>query len=145
VFFPEFLYQLNARDQQITWLDPLALQIATSVGGATVVGNIVPSLDRVMILQAMCGDSNPGAAQTLDTTFLQLIPPGGTPAFSIAGFDFSTLPSGNDQFVNWVGSMMVPPGWTLRMTSIFNAAVAANVISFNVFGILIPVGNIQRL
>jgi hypothetical protein len=77
VFFPEFLYQLSGRDQQVTWLDPSFSAVGDSALNVfvTVDALTVPS-DRVLVLQSVVGMAEPGAGQNVTDIRLQLFAPG---------------------------------------------------------------------
>lgn len=142
MFFPEFLYQLSARDQQITWLDPVIRNLDVSVAAVVVNADAFLANDRALILTNAVVNAFAGAAQTSDNTSLFLIPPGSSISIGLRG---ERPAAAANVILNWVGQVLVPPGWTLRGAAAFNAGVAANRVVFDFAGMLIPVGNIQRV
>lgn len=153
-FWPEGLYQLSARDRQVTWLDPLL----DGPTGATLVGPLrsvtigtdgsvsrqVPD-GRVLVLQSVVGYFAPGTAANANTLARLLIRPPTAGTLEVwlreqrqaAAAGFSTE-------LAWQGSVIVPPQWFVQAYGEFDAG-ADNEIALNIAGILIPVGNVQRL
>jgi hypothetical protein len=146
VFFPEFLYQLSARDQQVTWLDPLIQDQATTALLADISVDITVPDARILVLKNLTSQALPGAAQNVSTFhLLSLVPP--TPGTNSIELTLirNALAVGVNSILTWTGDVLVPPGWRVRARAVFNAAAAANTVGLDVVGILIPVGNIQRL
>jgi hypothetical protein len=143
---PEFLYQLSGRDQQVTWLDPRIQRVSESQASVSfsTVADIVPEGRALILLNASLLVA-PGGAQTVNaaSAFIAVVVPNG-PTRRIATLNFT--PAGaEDVALNWVGQILLPPGWGLLGGAAFNLGVAANVLTFDYFGVLIPVGNIQRV
>lgn len=145
MFFPEFLYRLSQRDQQVTWLDPsynTGLLSDTSVG---LERNLVTVPDgRVLILESASVEADPGAAHACTRIRIVATTPVVNLDFVIAQATFAVT-ANLTQSLNWSGSLLIPPGWSVRMLGVFDAAVAANQIQGYSLGMLLPVGNIQRI
>lgn len=144
MFFPEFLYQLSGRDQQVTWLDP-SLQSSSDAAAALTVAEIIQvPTGKVLLLQHVMNESSPGAGQNITNMLIDLLPPAGT--FTVRLKSDDTDRAANTFFsLDWQGSIIVPPEWFIRAQSNFNAAVAVNTVALQVAGAIIPVGNIQRV
>lgn len=145
MFVPEFLYQLSARDQQRTWLDPVLVSLSANVAGVEFNSNVflIPN-DKVMIVNNLVLAADPGAAQACIALQLSLLVPTALSFIPIARTTFAAVLNEN-QALNWSGSLVAPPGYAVNMLGTFDAGVAANQITGTVVGILIPVGNIQRV
>lgn len=98
------------------------------------------------MLTNMVGVSAPGAAQTALRIFLRVQPvsPGAT-VYIIAENDLNAAAAAEEMSINWSGQMIIPPNWRLGAQATFSAGAVANTIRVDFYGILIPVGNIQRL
>lgn len=146
MLFPEFLFQLSARDQQVTWLDPLLTLVSFSALTVTVAASFVVPDGKALILTSACGEALPDVTQLVTRIGLTTLPPT-APAGSgrlFAGANFSAG-AGIQGTVNFSGAMIIPPQWTIRATGIFNSGVAANTTLLHLHGVLIPIGNIQRV
>lgn len=145
-FFPELLYQLNERDQQSTWLDPLLTRSTASTAATSVTATsaIVP-LGRILVLQSCSAGGDGGGAQLCLRLAIGVTPPNQTTGFALAS-QISDPPAGFAQVrANWSGSVIVPAGWSLFATGTFNLGVAANSVNLDLAGIFLPVGNVQRV
>lgn len=145
MFFPEFLYRLSERDQQVTWLDPFIFEQGVSVAGTTPNTTVssVP-LDRALVVQSATVVGIPGAGQAC--TFLRMTVRAPLGNQSIRLFQQGFAVAANvQQAINWQGSILIPPLWSLTVESVFDAGVAVNQIVGGIWGILIPVGNVQRV
>jgi hypothetical protein len=145
VFFPEFLYQLSGRDQQVTWLDPSFSAVGNSALNVfvTVDALTVPS-DRVLVLQSVVGMAEPGAGQNVTDIRLQLFAPGAQFA-AVISRDPVDKAANIPAILNWSGSLIVPPLWRVLLAGSFNAGAVANAVTIWTAGILIPPANIQRV
>lgn len=147
MIFPELLYQLSPRDQQVTWLDPVIRRVTTTQAALTVnaLDEVVPT-GRAFLLTNATLFADPGAGQNIDDIGLNIavLNPGAGVAVRIAtrsgaaGADLLAI-------LNWTGQILIPAGWQLQGSAHFNALGAANEIRFDLMGILIPIGNIQRV
>lgn len=143
--FPELLYQLSARDQQVTWLDPRFDQQSTSLLAISVPTPVfqVP-VDRVFVLCAAAVRADPGAGQNVDSLVIQILAPAGSAGFNLKQRTEVAAANINVD-LDWTGEILLPPAWQIRGIGSFNAGAVANLVVHNFFGILIPVGNIQRV
>jgi hypothetical protein len=144
VFFPEFLYQLLGRDQQIDWLQVEIAFKSTAAAAAFIETPIytVPP-ERHLILQLATVRVFAGAAQTSTRFEILGRAPGGAAATArFAGGDYAAVLAKFDQFPM---SIIVPNRWQIVASAFFNAGVAVNTLDLTLFGMLIPAGNISRI
>jgi hypothetical protein len=148
MFFPESLYLLSQRDQQVSWLEPLALRdtFAAGIAAANIQRLVytVP-IDRLLILQAFSFLATAGAAQTVNDVRIDIVPRLSAEIVRVWSADSRYMSTGGVAGGNWTGSILVPPQYTLRANFLFNAGAAANFFDLGVHGLLIPVGNVQRI
>lgn len=145
MFVPEFLYRLSARDEQVTWFDPVYDQVGQSSTGANHVNvsSAVPT-GRAWLITHILATGNPAPAENVIAINITLLDPLGTERLRLRDLE-QALVGGAIAEALWNGEIMLLPGWTVRSAVSKNAAVS-NMISFlNVFGVLIPIGNIQRV
>jgi hypothetical protein len=146
MFFPEFLYRLSQRDQQVTWLDPVVsfqqdAQLAVNVS----VTFTVPDA-RALVLQHASIVASPSGAQTSTLREIVLRVPGvGTTNSGFLKREETTGAGGQDFFLDWQGSAIIPPQWRIIANGTFVGVATANTVNLTVLGILIPIGNIQRV
>lgn len=143
MFFPEFLYKLSARDEQVTWLDPVTRRL--SITNAAIfcgVDLLLPEGRALVLTQAIC-QTDPGAGQNVVSMRIYLQGPDQiTHDLVKSNTALAANLNGN---LDWQGEVIVLPGWRLGLEGEFNAAVAANVTSGSFMGLSIPIGNIQRV
>lgn len=146
MFFPESLYLLSARDQQVTWLDPVLFRsfLSTAAAGVNTPNFTVPDGRTLILTSASCFASPTGGqvatfgdfrAQGPDLVDISIAQEQPNPA----------LGAGVPLILNWSGQIIVPPRWNVYFRGSFNAGVAANSVAQHLFGILIPVANVQRI
>ena len=149
--FPEQLYRLSARDQQVTWLDPFyqrATQAAAALNLSLVWGPVPEG--RVLFLQSLLVRCIPGAGARLTGGWVGVQVPGASVvAYLLAGLTpeiADPVPPGTGpvRFIAWSGSILVPPRWQFEASVDFGA-VAASVIEGTAVGVLVPIGNVQRV
>lgn len=143
MIFPEYLYQLSKRDLQVTWLDPALRSVVTSVAAANVTSDFTIDNGRILVLTHVHGFVIPGGGQNVTLLSLLIVDPGGTLIRLVT--DDTNQAADFRAESTWQGELIIPPGWTIRATADFNAALAANRVDLSLGGILIPVGNVQRL
>jgi hypothetical protein len=143
VFFPESLFLLSDRDRQVSWLDPLITSPESSQMLATFeVSYTVPN-GKALLLQSVHGVAVGGGAQTCSEIGLAVRTTSlGT--YTYLNSDFETA-AGADREVSWRGSVLVPERWLVLADAVFSAGVAANFLKLSIFGMLVPIGNIQRV
>jgi hypothetical protein len=145
VLFPESLFKLSARDQQVTWLDPVILLFTTTLAAVTVNSTFDVPDGRCLILFSGHCLAIPGAAQSVTRTRIVIR----NPSQNYIDLDSANINPplaanawGNAKFH---GQLMMPDGWQLRAEAEFSAGAAANRVDLSVVGLLIPIGNIQRV
>jgi hypothetical protein len=142
-FFPESLFLLSDRDRQVTWLDPLITSPESSQSLATFEVNYTVPEGRVLLLQSAHAVAVGGGAQTCSEIGLAVRTTSlGT--YTYLNSDFETA-AGPDREVSWRGSVIVPERWLIIADAVFSAAAVANFLKLSIFGMLVPIGNIQRL
>lgn len=148
MFFPEFLFQISQRDRQVTWLDPVFDSLAVSAANVLVESSIDPhpTDDRAFILQSAIARGDAGAAQTCDSLAIAIQREEGGDFYRLALTGNATaIAAGSIVALNWSGSVIVPPGWNIKARGNFNAGANANQVDLDIVGMLIPIGNIQRI
>ena len=144
MFFPEVLYRLSKRDEQVTWLDPVASRISATLAGINPVAIYTVPNDRVLVLTAACIEATPGVGQNILLKVLHTRPPTGGTNVTFRS-DYVAGGVGVQQGMDWDGEIAVPPSWTVNGNVLFNAGAVASTATLMMHGLLIPVGNIQRL
>lgn len=145
----EFLYELTPRDMQQSWLDPVIVTTNGLVAASVVFTTYEIPIGRCLLLRSCVANADGGGAQTVDRVTLELFPPDES-VVAIAISEKITTNVGNaaakiSMNTEWSGEILVPQEWTLRARGNYSAAVAANSIELHVIGLLIPIGNIQRI
>lgn len=146
MFVPELLYQLSERDQQVTWLDPVFVRVGPTVSAATQITETVYTVpsDRALCLQNFNVILDPGAAQTVRRANLAALPTTGTLQVVIRAEEWADAIN-EERVLHWAGSIIVPANWRLQTFSAYDAAAAGNSQDTTIIGVLIPIGNIQRV
>jgi hypothetical protein len=144
MFFPESLLKLSPRDQQVTWLDPIDLDVETSAAATTVEAAYFVPFDRILILQNAHLHAQPGAAiLTSALTIATFYQTTGNPNFLTR--NDTDVAAGLFANLTWTGSIVVAPGWGVLGRGSFGGAAAPNLVNLALHGMLIPVANIQRV
>lgn len=144
MFFPEQLYQLSARDLQVSWLDPSYQRATNAAGGASmslVWGNIPAG--QIFLMQSLVLRLNHVPPITLLDGWIGVRDLG--PLVTIlSGLEAPGGATKAQNYVTWSGSLVVPPGWRFEAAATFSGAIG-NIIEGFAAGILIPVANVQRV
>lgn len=143
MFFPESLYLLSQRDQQVTWLEPV-IQRSTSTSAAVSISHAfaVPE-GRALLLQHAHVRAIGGAAQLNTVRSLYLDRPGAPEVY--LDRSLTAGPVAGEAFLEWQGSVLLPAGWRVTTSSTFDAAANPNSLYTSLAGLMIPIGNIARL
>lgn len=152
MFFPEGLYTLSARDQQVTWLDPLFFRDESSIAAVSHEITYNVPQGRALLLQTLVADAAAGAAQTVSDAQAMARPPTTNQQYYIAvnwyngggGFPVSAA-APQQRAINWRGSILIPELWRVSIQANFSAGAAANFCHLSLIGLLLPIGNIQRV
>lgn len=145
MFFPESLYALSPRDEQVTWLDPRLATVTSAVASVSVSATDAVPDGRVLMLQSAVAQSAPGAAQFATRLTIQVVGPVNNVPAVLLKTDSVAKAANATSELSWEGSIIVPPGWTVRASCAYNAGAAVNTVVLNYCGILLPVANIQRV
>jgi len=142
VFFPEFLLQLSARDQQVTWLDPFIIRVPALAAVTPLPAAVAIPAGRALILQSATLTFTPGAAQLALRAAIAI----SNGVFS-ANLRFEQFGAGSNVVggINWSGSIIVPPTWSVLSNVVFDLGAAVNSSNLDLQGVLIPIANIQRV
>ena len=146
----EFLYELTPRDMQQSWLDPVIITSNGLTAASVVTASYEVPVGRCLLLRSSVANADAGGAQTVDRVTLELLPPDESNiAIAISEKISSNVGTSATSKVSmnteWSGEVVVPQEWTVRARGNFSAAVSANSIELHVVGLLIPIGNIQRI
>lgn len=145
----EFLYQLSPRDMQQSWLDPVIVTVNGLTTASVVTASYEVPMARCLLLRSSVANADGGGAQTVDRVTLELLPPDESNiAVAISEKITTNVGSGSNKLsmnTEWNGEIVIPQEWTLRARGNFSAAVSANSIELHIVGLLIPIGNIQRI
>lgn len=148
--FPEFLFQLSARDQQVSWLDPVANVISVSQTAVELTATYTVPNDRVLLLEYVTAFLRPFSTQNIAIdTGIFVAPPlaavSGTIVLRWLTQRTVALGAGVRDFQFADPHIIVPASWRVMCKASFNAGASLNDLVFSVFGTLIPLGNIQRI
>jgi len=146
VFVPEHLYQLTARDQRLTWLDPVLVFEKLTGTLLTIDLTFTVPDGRLLGLQHVFLNVLPAAATVAQQKVVELLPPGTTqlPKPCLIRSDVNSGSGVSGQF-NWQGEILVPSLWRVHAQAIFNAATGNNSLELSLVGALMPIGNVQRV
>lgn len=146
MFAPEVLYRLEARDLEVSQLDPLFAQINPAAALLATLSDVVYTVptDRVLVLQSAWLGLNPGAAQIATGALIMVRAAGTNLDFRLAG-NYTRQGADVNMVAQWSGSLLIPPGWMIAAVSTFDAGANANAHSADVHGVLIPKANVQRV
>jgi len=144
VLFPEFLYQLSARDQQVTWLDPVIARPETIDAAAFNVARFAVPDGRMLVVANVCLHSFTAGVTTISLMRLTLFPPAGAGVMDLA---IRTPVAGlTADVLNLNGlEVLVPAQWIVEARTTFSAGAAGNTTRLNLAGILLPIANVQRI
>jgi len=147
MIFPEFLYQLSERDQQTTWLDPVVSFVRVAGGLTVLTSTFTVPVGRMLLLTSACVFGLPGAGQSCNGVRVEVRPRDAALAVVIARWVPVTLPSPvtNPITINFSGQVIVPADWTVVSLGDFTFAAANNTLDASLTGILLPIGNVQRV
>lgn len=144
MFFPESLYLLSQRDQQVSWLDPVLFRNEAAIAAVDLGLNFTVPNGRALILQNVLVYAIGGGAQTVTAMEIALQLPGA----GVGSFVYLTAREPVGAAVaqlQWQGSVIVPEKWQVAGNASFSAGAVANTIVTGTTGVLVPIGNMQRL
>ena len=147
MFFPEQLYLLSQKDQQVSWLEPLVLRDSFTDVGDPITRLLyrVPQ-GRVLLLQNLAARADAGAAQNILNLTFDAVPLWSANPIIIKSGDARQSALGTpNAAIDWSGSILIPAQYTLRLTADWSAAAVANSLDIGVMGLLIPQGNLQTI
>lgn len=143
--FPDFLYQLNARDLSGSLVEIVARSAleTTSLTAVTSVLYTVPA-DKIFVLNsATTFISNGGLSGIAFAGFVTVSGPsfGATPCD--IGMVNPTLASVRQYNWSFSGEVLIPESSTLEITTLFSTAGTNAVVRHSLWGYALPKGNIH--
>lgn len=145
--FPDYLYELTARDEQVMPIEILyhSFGASTSTNATQVfmpINYTVPA-DRILCLTTLNADVTAGAAQLALSTFFNFFL-GGSTTIRPLSISHNRAPAVRSIGCLTVPYLYVPPNTTIQAVSLFDAGAASNTSGqVTMSGILLPRGNIQ--
>lgn len=140
--FPEFLYRLTPRDEQVTPLDMINFDFGvfsdTSASLMTTASYTVPD-GKIFALTSATVFLEGGAAQ-FPKVWSIIMTYGGT-SFYVSGGTLPCIAAANFSLGSTTAPYFCQPGSVITLGGEFNAGVNANNIGGSINGILIPRGN----
>lgn len=149
---PDFLYKLQEKDLEVTWLDPFIFRASNGVASVGVTADSQPvPVGRACILQHALATAFSGGASTTQNLTLDICQPVNIiPVVRLANQFFNENAGGVDivanhaSYCSWTGSIIMLPGQFLRTNGNFSSGVPVNSMDIFGWGLLIPLANIQR-
>lgn len=144
-FWPEALYELSARDRQVTWLEPVIFRGNETGDNFGSVIYTVPD-GRLLLLQNAYLQVWPDVGNQVTDWKILIGAPG--PSFqetylrASQGVTFAINLVLNEY---WSGSVVVPEKWSVRGIGVFSGAAVGDYVDFSMHGLLVPIGNVQRV
>jgi len=141
----EYLYQLRARDDQVTPLDLLCQRDNFIASAVTLTTLYVVPTDKVLRLQNVFHHSVGGAAQAPTVVTIRIVDPVTLNAFADLFVTTGPVLVGLQNFTSLFGlDTYVHPGFGIRFQTTFAAGAVANQITTTLMGFLMPRGNISQ-
>lgn len=141
----EQLYRLLRADEQVRLLDPY-FETVSSVG--TIIGlnaTLTVPERKALLLNHAYARILPGTGQNITAnTQLLMRNPGATRVVLLDEVP-NALAINVAARLMWQGEAVLMPGCTLRLDALFNSGIASNSITLYAHGMLIPLGNIERI
>jgi len=139
--FPEFLYKLTPRDEQVTPLEVVTFRSSLDANSATVNSALytVP-LGKVLLLRTATVECDPVYGTTTCTSVrIDMYKDSSVPI--VLGMQKNEYTGVIDAPAVLQNPVVVPEGWILKGVANYDVANAGNGIAFSMCGILIPRGN----
>lgn len=141
--FPEFLYNLTARDQQLA---PIELWYGGTTGTALATGIQTPNYqvppDRILVITSAYLLLAPGAGQSGLSASLSVQNITNGASTRIDAHTFAAPAAAQWAENGEFSSVIVPPNGLVFAVGFFNAGAVANSVRWEASGVLIPRGNI---
>lgn len=138
--FPEWLYKLLPGDAGTQQLGLIWREATTTSDTANPVSAVIYSVpaDKCLVLTNVSMRSD-NPTPTITRRRIMADPPAGTVRYNI--FDNETNVAANTPTTdNWVGEVVIPGGWRVKVETQFGSAQVGNNVSGEMFGYLIPRG-----
>jgi len=120
------------------------VETSQNVAAAQVTAAYVVPEGRILLLQNATADFAGGGGQTVTDAQIEVRPVATVnPEVYIALNYYGAAVTG--RFINWSGSILVPPTWIVQSAGNFSAGVAANYVNLAIAGLLLPLGNFARV
>lgn len=139
----EQLYRLLAADEQTRLLDPFIRRNIDSLNDITINRQFdVPERHALLLTHALL-IARPGAGQIVNNAHIFAQPPN-APVAELAA-QVNALAANAVGLISWQGELILPAGCNVLGRSAYNAGANVNQQEFQIAGMLIPLGNIERL
>lgn len=144
----EQLYRLSARDEQLSWLQPVILgQLQGAASTAVGAGWTIPK-SALVVAKKIFVRAIPAAGQRALLVQALLSPPEPSTAFVLLGSkDVSNIPTvalQHDLTVE-LGDMYISENWRITGQVLYDAGVGFNQLNVSFTGVQIPNGNVDRV
>lgn len=145
----ELLYRLRPGelDEPMQWLVPHFTQDQVSAAqlsvGAPNLGRRIPE-HQALLLDTWCIDATPGVGQFVVSLTLELV---NTTVLQQIVLAQDRTPGAVNAFKTLQATgagLLIPAGSIILARAVFNAAGVANVVTLNLAGVRVPLGNINR-
>lgn len=144
--FPDFLYRLDARDEQSQVLSVLQLSGLTQAATANVDVDLGPiPNDKIAIITAMSAYGIPDTvAETILHSEFYLLDPGNNATAWVHAHYNPIQTAGQPWSTSWSGYAVLMPGNSMRMRMAFDAVapVGTHAVQAWLHGLIMPRGNI---
>lgn len=143
--FPDFIYRLTPRDEQVTPLESVTYYhteslVSTYVDIDESLGAYRVPAGKILLVNTLAVDFSAGAAQNLDSYKIYLKNSSATNDATLTGHS-RILTGRYGTQGHMFGSIIVPSEWYICAVALFSAGAAANQITLGMTGTLIPRGN----
>lgn len=147
MIFPEQLYRLLASDEQVRWLDPF-MEAETLQQAAVLITTpqIVVPARRALIIYSVEGRADPDPVAIANFVQVDIFTASGGASHPLLSNAIPEAVAGRDKHLEFHGGPLVlSAGMRIQTQAVFSAAAAANRALVRVYGLLIPLGNVERL
>jgi len=144
--FPEYLYRLTARDEQVTPLEIVNVfgtsgALATPTPPIAAFGTVPKG--KIFLITSVNATLIPGGAQLPLSWQLQVFRPGVSNVGLCSGSFSGTTTAALPLYGSKGGPFYIPEDYQFVGQSVFNAGAANNSFRLDITGIYIPRGNFQ--
>lgn len=144
--FPDFLYRLTPRDEQVTPLEIVSNRLYGAAIASVIASSgvyVVPT-GKILVLSSFWVQTIAGAAQTALHSSVIIQPNnslGNAAEIWGAGISGASAAASTTTQGNSPSEIYLPQGCAIYASAAFSAGAAANTCNFSFVGVLIPRGN----